>query len=338
MPGHDIIVIGASAGGVEALLELVALLPAGLPAALFIVVHFPAQGKSILPDILNREGHLHAAPAQDNEVIKHGGIYIAPPDYHLLVKRGYISLVQGPKENGTRPAVDPLFRTAAKAYSSRVVGVVLSGMLDDGTAGLIDVKRSGGVAVVQSPDEALFPGMPKSAIEHVDVDHILPVSEIASILVHLAHKPVVERDLTVSGQSKIEPDIVELDGVGLRNQGYPGTPSGFMCPDCGGGLFELHERKLLQYRRRVGHAFSAATLLVEQATSQEEALWAAIRSLEERADLLHKMASRARSGNHNLSAERFEAQAKLTLERSDLLQQVLFQGQLPAMATPATYG
>lgn len=339
MPGHDIIVVGTSAGGVEALIKLVAGLPKDLPAAIFIVIHFPASGKSILPDILNREGPLHTAQAQDSEAIEYGRIYLAPPDYHLLVKHGYIRLVQGPKENSARPAVDPLFRTAAKAYKSRVVGVVLSGTLDDGTAGLIDVKKLGGVAVVQHPDDALFSGMPKSAIEHVNVDHILPVAKIAPILVRLAHELVVEEgDLTMSSSrdSEMEPDIVELDGMALRNSGLIGTPSGLICPDCGGSLQQLHQRNLLQFRCRVGHAWSAQSLEVGQAKAQEEALWAAIRSLEERADLMSKMAASARDRKSNRSAERYEAQVQEAEQRADLIRQALFQGQLSGLATEVT--
>lgn len=329
MPGHDIIVVGASAGGMEALIEVVAPLPRDLPAALFIVIHFPASGKSMLPEILNRKCYLPAAHPKDGEAINHGRIYVAPPDYHMLVKEGYIRLVQGPKENGTRPAVDPLFRTAASAYSSRVVGVVLSGTLDDGTAGLIDLKRLGAVAVVQDPDDALFDGMPKSAIEHVDPDYILPASAMASVLVHLAHEPVVEKGgLTVSNshEMEMEPDIVELDRVALRSQEQLGTNSGLSCPDCGGPLQQLHERNLLQFRCRVGHAWSGQSLVTGQAKAQEEALWASIRSLEERAQLMRQLASSARRGNYTLSAQGFEAQAQSAQQRSDLIRQALFPG------------
>lgn len=332
MPGHDIIVVGASAGGVEALKTLVAGLPKDLPAALFIVVHIRAESKSFLPEILSRYGALPATHAKDREVIEHGRIYLAPPNYHLLVKRGYMRLVQGPKENSTRPAVDPLFRTAAKAYGRRAVGVVLSGTLDDGTAGLIDLKKLGGIAVVQDPDDALFSGMPSSAIEHANVDHILPISSIASALVRLAYEPVEEEGAeAVSSESEInrDTDIVEVDGTALREDGHPGPASNFTCPDCGGTLFQVREKGFLQFRCRVGHAFSGQSLVAGQAESQEVALWAAIRSLEERAELMHKMATNARERNSWFSAQRYEAQGKEAEQRADLIRHALFQGQVP---------
>lgn len=336
MFGHDIIVVGASAGGVEALVQLVASLPENLPAAIFIVIHLPATSKSFLPEILNRKGKMHVAHARDSEAIVHGRIYVAQPNYHLLVKRGYIRLVQGPKENNSRPAIDPLFRTAAKAYKQRVVGAILSGTLDDGTAGLIDIKQMGGVAVVQDPDDALFSGMPKSAISHVDVDYILPVSEIASVLVRLADEPAIKQGATTvnsDNELEMEPDIVELDGIALRDRGQPGTASGLTCPDCGGSLFELHERKnLLQYRCRVGHAFSAESLVAGKFKAQEQALWAAIRSLEERAELMSKMANSAAERNSTYSARRFQAQVREALQQADSIRTVLFQNQLPTMA------
>ena len=332
MPGHDIIVVGASAGGVEALSQLVAGLPKDLPAAVFVVIHISAQSKSVLPHILSRRGKLLATHPTDGEAIAPGRIYVAPPDYHLLVKRGYIRLAQGPKENSCRPAVDPLFRTAAKAYGRRVVGVILSGTLDDGTAGLIDVKRCGGVAVVQNPDEAAFRGMPSSAIEHVEVDHILPLSSIAPLLVRLAREPVVEegaKTMHSDNEMEMEPDVVELDGAALRSRGKPGPPSQFTCPDCGGTLFELNERNLLQFRCRTGHAFSAATLMAQQSEVQEEALWAAIRSLEERGELMHQMATKAYASNRTLSAKRYDSLALEAQQRADSIRKALFQGQLP---------
>src|SRR5690348_993054 len=167
MPGHDIVVIGASAGGGEALAQLVRDLPVDLPGALFIVLHVRTAGTRVLPAILQRAGTIPSAHAWCGEEIRHGRIYVAPPDFHMLVKPGYVRLVHGPTENSCRPAVDPLFRTAARSYGRRVIGVVLSGVLDDGTAGLISIKSRGGVAVVQDPEDALFNGMPISACENV---------------------------------------------------------------------------------------------------------------------------------------------------------------------------
>jgi len=182
----DIIAIGASAGGVEALTRLVRELPRDLPAAVFVVVHFPAYGQSLLPTILSAQGHLPAAHAVDDETIVRGHVYVAPPDHHLLLEEGRMRCWRGPRENRTRPAIDPLFRTAAQIYGPRVAAVVLSGTLQDGTAGLSLVKQSGGIAIVQDPKEALFPEMPLSAIHRVPVDYVLPVPEIGPLLVRLA--------------------------------------------------------------------------------------------------------------------------------------------------------
>jgi two-component system chemotaxis response regulator CheB len=189
LPGHDIIVIGASSGGIESLIEVVAGLPQDLSAAIFVVLHVSPQSKSELPAILSRAGPLPAAHAKDDETIAPGRIYVAPPDLHLLLNSERVRLVRGPKENNTRPAVDPLFRSAALAFGPRVVGVVLSGSLDDGTAGLIAVKKRGGVAIVQDPADAVFPDMPRNAMEAVDVDHCLPKSEIAAVLARLSREP-----------------------------------------------------------------------------------------------------------------------------------------------------
>src|SRR6266581_2575786 len=185
MPGHDIIVIGASAGGVHALVTLVGSFPQKLSAAIFVVLHIPAESPSLLPDILRRAGSLEAVQAVDCMNIEHRFIYIAPPDHHLLIERGHVRVVSGPKEKRLRPAVDPLFRSAAQVYGPRVVGIILTGALDDGTAGLLAVKRRGGIAVVQDPEDALYPSMPRNAIEYVAVDYIVPLSQMASLLKRL---------------------------------------------------------------------------------------------------------------------------------------------------------
>jgi two-component system chemotaxis response regulator CheB len=217
VPTHDIIVIGASAGGVEAVTELVKRLPKDLPAALFVVIHIPPDGSSVLARILNRTGSLRAAAANDREAIEPGRIYVARADCHLLVKRGYVRLVRGPKENNVRPAIDPLFRTAARSYGARVVGVVLSGTLDDGTAGLLAIKSRGGTVIVQDPEEARYQGMPQSAIENVGVDYCLSLDDIAVTLSRLAHE-IVEREEeeAMSDELEEEADIAEFDLAAIK--------------------------------------------------------------------------------------------------------------------------
>ena len=200
IPGRDIIVIGASAGGVEALSQLARHLPADLPAAVFVVLHVPPYSPGLLPRILSRSRTLPASHPADGEAIRNGRITIAPPDHHLLLEGGRIRLTRGPRENGHRPAVDPLFRTAACSFGPRVVGVVLSGTLDDGTAGLAAIKQRDGVAVVQDPDEALYTGMPRSAMESVAVDYCLPINGIAELLVRLAREPFEAR-------SEVDPPV-----------------------------------------------------------------------------------------------------------------------------------
>jgi two-component system, chemotaxis family, protein-glutamate methylesterase/glutaminase len=326
MPGHDIIVIGASAGGVEAVIQLVRALPSDLDATLFIVLHIAPHGTSALPTILNRAGPLHAKHPTHGEAIKKGCIYIAPPNQHLLIKHGHIHLSRGPVENGHRPAVDPLFRTAARSFGPRVVGVILSGALDDGTAGLLAVKSRLGVAIVQDPDEALFDGMPRSAIENVEVDYVMPLVDIASLLVQLSRTPVKEIPREVSALMKQETEIVELDMDAVENEHRPGTPSEFACPLCGGALWEVQDGRLVRFRCRVGHAFSPETLLAEQSEAMEEALWAALRALEERAALSRRLADGAYNRSQERTAQRFEDQADQATRNANLIRETLLKG------------
>ncbi|WP_017318283.1 chemotaxis protein CheB [Mastigocladopsis repens] len=328
MPGHDIIVIGASAGGVEALSYLVKHLSPDLNAAILIVLHVPAHGTSVLPRILSRAGKLPVSHATDGETIHPGHIYVAPPDYHLLVKSGYIRLTRGPRENSHRPAIDPLFRTAARAYGRRVVGVVLTGVLDDGTAGLQAIKIQGGVAVVQHPDDAMYSGMPRSAIENVDdIDQILPLADIPDALVVLANTPVpAEAENPVSKEIEIESELAEMDMTVLNNEHRPGKPSSFACPDCGGTLWDLSKEDVLRFRCRTGHAFSAETLLAKQSDALEDALWIALRALEEKSSLARRMATRMRDRNQNLSAKRLEEEAHDSQERAAVIRDVLLKG------------
>lgn len=331
MPTHDIIVIGASAGGVEAITKLVKRLPKDLPAAVFVVVHIPPDGSSVLARILNRAGSLRAAAARDREAIEPGRIYVARADCHLLVKRGYVRLVRGPKENNVRPAIDPLFRTAARSYGARVVGVVLSGTLDDGTAGLLAIKSRGGTAIVQDLEEALFQGMPQSALENAAVDYCLSVDDIAAALARLAHEKVErEKEEAMSDEMEEEADIAEFNLNAIKREDRPGVPSQFTCPECHGVLFEIDEHGLLRFRCRVGHAYSSETLLADQSTMLEDALWTALRSLEENIALARRLSLRMQDKGNERSAKQFEERAQELEQRVDVIRKVMLN---PEVAT-----
>lgn len=311
-------------------------MPSDLNAAVIVVLHVPTHATSVLPRILSRAGKLPASHAQDNEEIIFGRVYIAPPDYHLLVKPGYISLVRGPRENNHRPAIDPLFRTAARAYGQRVIGVVLTGVLDDGTAGLQAIKMRGGTAIVQNPEDAVYPGMPRSAIENVDdIDYILPLSEIPSVLVKLANTPIeAEAEKPVSHEMEIETDLVDMDSSTFNNDDRAGKPSTFGCPDCGGTLWELEHKNLLRFRCRIGHAYSLESLLAKQSDALEDALWFALRALEEKASLTKRMAKRMRDRNQGLAAQRLEEQAEDALARANIIRETLLIGRAIPLDKP----
>lgn len=316
MPGHEIIVIGASAGGVEPLITLVRGLPAHLPAALFVVLHVPAERRSQLPAIFNRAGTLLALHPMGSAPIRHGCIYVAPPDHHLLIRPGVVMTHRGPRENGHRPAVDPLFRTAAHAYGPQVVGVVLSGTQDDGTLGLLAIKRHGGVAVVQDPDDTLYPQMPQSALRRVDVDYRLPVAELAPVLDRLASSPaatvgfvpVLAQDPAAVPRDAATPEARE-DTERMQTQGDHAVPSVYSCPDCGGVLWEVKGEGAPSYRCRVGHAFTEDGVVDEQDAALERTLWVALKILEERVSLLRRVARRAERMGHERVVERKQADA-----------------------------
>lgn len=323
MNGRDIIVIGGSAGAVEGLAHIVAGLPADLPAAVFVVVHFPAYSTSVLPRILSRAGVLPALHPEDGATVEHGKIYVAPPDHHLLLDAGRIRLTRGPRENGHRPAVDTLFRSAARAYGSRVAAVVITGNLDDGTAGLGAVRARGGTAVVQDPEEALHPGMPGSALSIVGADHVLPLDRIADTLVELATTPAPHAEAPVSHRLAMETQIAEMTADALQGDERPGTPAGYSCPECHGTLFEIEEGAVMRYRCRVGHGYSVETLLAHQGDAVESALWNALMALKERAALSRKMAERLRERGGTTSAARFDEQADEVDERAGAILELL---------------
>lgn len=325
MPGHDIIVVGASAGGVEALSNLVGQLPEKLPASLFIVLHIPAQGPSLMPDILSRAGPLPATHPVDGEEIRRGHIYVAPPDHHLFLEQGRMRVVRGPKENRHRPAIDPLFRSAAGAYGPHVVGVILTGSLDDGTAGLWAIKKRGGVAVVQDPNDALYPSMPSSALAHVQVDYRLLMTEMGATLVQLVNQPAPEEGAyPVTEDMEQETLYAEMqDADTLASNERLGVPSAFSCPECGGVLWELHNGDLVRFRCRVGHAFSIESVLAAQTEQLEAALWTALKTLEESASLSKRMAQRAQSRGQDWLARSFQQQSHNAEQRAITIRQVL---------------
>jgi two-component system, chemotaxis family, protein-glutamate methylesterase/glutaminase len=324
MPSRDIILIGASAGGVQTLAELVRHLPRDLPAAVFIVLHISPFGSSSMPAILSRSGFLPAAHPKDGDPIEVGKIYMAPPDHHLVIEPERVRLSRGPTENSHRPAVDVLFRTGAEVYGPRVMAVVLTGNLDDGTVGLAIVKKHGGTTIVQDPREADYPGMPRSAIASVDVDHVLPVAGIASLLVNLTRQPLAEPEppRRKEGTMAIKEELEQ----GKDREGK-GAPSGLTCPDCGGSLFERQESGLIHFRCRTGHAYSSESLLAKQSQSLEATLWAAVRSLEENAALARRMERRTQPGlKHSVAiGMRYARRAEEAEKHADVLRGLLME-------------
>ncbi|NOK39560.1 chemotaxis protein CheB [Corallococcus exercitus] len=330
---HDIIVIGASTGGVEALTLLARQLPADLAATVLVVLHVSSQHRSYLPEILTRSGPLKAHHPRDGEALEKGRIYVAPNDRHLLLEPGRVRVMKGPRENGHRPAVDPLFRSAASAYGPRVVGVVLTGALDCGTAGLLTVKKEGGVAVVQDPRDALCPDMPRSALEFVAVDHCVPMGEMTSLLTRLVSQPVKSRPRKRSRQVETEVTAMTVD-IPLMEEPPALTefakPSHFSCPDCGGVLFELDEEGFMRFRCRTGHGYTGEALSGSQQHRLDAALWAALRALEESAALARRMAARAKERNHIHSAERFDERALAAEAQVELLRRAVLSGPDPS--------
>jgi two-component system chemotaxis response regulator CheB len=327
MPERDIFVIGTSAGGVAALQRLVGALPEDFPGSLFIVLHLSPDSTGAIPDILARAGPLPAANARNGEKIAPRRIYVAPPDRHLLLVPGRIHLGHGPKENRFRPAIDPLFRSAALAYGPRVTGIVLTGGLDDGTAGLCAVKQAGGTAIVQNPAEAEVASMPASAMRHVAVDHCLGVEAIAALLPRLAAEPVETRVRIAEVRFMAKDIELEVQVAADERQREAairrlGQPSMFTCPDCHGSLLQLRDAMPPRFRCHTGHAFTAISLEAELNERIEATAWNTIRSLEEHAMLLHHMADNSDNASAREGA-RLRAKAERALKRAALIREAV---------------
>ncbi len=328
MARKDIVVVGASAGGMEALQKLVSRLPARLPASVFVVWHLSPGLKSILPSVLNKSGPLPAAHPQDGDRIEPGRIYVAPNDHHMLLEKGYIRVTKGPKENRFRPAVDPLFRSAAYVYGPRTIGVVLTGALDDGTAGLWTIKLRGGTAIVQEPEDALIRSMPLSALEHTRADYQRPAAEIGELLGRLVLEEAgPEPALSGDESEKMRREIRIAEGAdGLEeNLMRFGELSPFTCPECRGVLTLLREGSVVRFRCHTGHAVSANTLLYQTSEIVEEKLWDGVRALDETVMLLNTLGEQlARTGDTRAAEQCFD-KAREAHERAQAIREVAKQ-------------
>ncbi|MEU4557781.1 chemotaxis protein CheB [Actinoplanes sp. NPDC023936] len=286
---RDVVAVGASAGGVEALRALVAGLPPDYPGALLVVLHVPRDAPSALPRILSRSGPLPAFLAEDGEPVQAGHIYVAPGDHHLLMLDGHLRLSRGPAENGHRPAIDPTFRSVARAVGRRAIGVVLSGSRDDGAAGLAAIARRGGTTLVQDPGDALHASMPRAALDQLDPDHVAPAAKIGGLIAGITAMEL-EPATPPEADPVLDAEVAAADLLPITSDKLA-PPAGYGCPNCGGSLFLIEERPVPRFRCRVGHAWSPESLLDEQAEALESALWMALRALEEKAALSHRMAA-----------------------------------------------
>jgi two-component system, chemotaxis family, protein-glutamate methylesterase/glutaminase len=314
-----IIVIGASAGGRDALSKLIATLPQDLDAAVFIVMHLGKPGiENYLANQLQKYSVLPCQVATDGLAIQKGHIYIAAIDQHLVVKPGTMVLTKGPAENRWRPSIDVLFRSAAVAYSERVIGIVLTGLLDDGTAGMQAIKRCGGTSMVQDPQEAMYPDMPQSVLENTMVDFVLPVAAMSEAIQQTIATKQIDH-IAVPPELKAEVALVEKTVTEIAEIQNLGEQTVYTCPDCGGSLWELKDGDHTRYRCHVGHAYSQKDLLHEQVHSINASLWTALRLMEQRRNLLNKMSKEeAEKGLHSLVKMHTERVRELEVHISNL--------------------
>ena len=338
MIAPNLIVIGGSAGGVEALMGLVPQLPPDLDAAVCIVVHFPPQSPSVLPRLLRRRSTIAVDVATDGAPLESGHVYVAPPDWHLLIDGNECRLSHGPREHGYRPCIDALFRTGGDAYGRNCVGVVLSGSLDDGSAGLRHIRLRGGTCIVQDPKDATFPGMPTNAMMHIQVDSVVAVSKMAEVLVDTVaglnrEGAATENYIMASNGDVIDdpPLDANISVPNPREELEKSVESARLvmrCPDCGGVLQEVGEDGLSGFRCRVGHNFSLLSLLEGQGMALEQELWSAFNGLLERIDLCRQIRSHALKDENPHVAQEYLDKAQDAREAADILRDFLLGGRL----------
>lgn len=329
-----VIVIGASAGGVSALKRLVAALPERLAASVLIVLHVGAH-RSELPGVLGAAGPLPAKHAETGEKIMAGRIYVAPPDRHMIVVDGHLQLTRGPRENWTRPAINPLFRTAARYYGSDLIGIILTGRLNDGAAGLLEVKRRGGTTVVQTPDDADYPAMPISALAHVDPDYCLPLAEMPALIGQL----VAEGRRTNLIPATLQ--TVEAGRAMTTGHDYE-RPIAITCPDCGGALRPEEGGTLVEYRCHIQHVYTAEVLAEAQFDQMERVMRAGERIVHERSEFCRQMAVRAATSGATDEERSWRAAERQALDRAyelrDLIEQDWIRPGTDPLPAPALAG
>jgi two-component system, chemotaxis family, protein-glutamate methylesterase/glutaminase len=333
---RDIVVIGGSAGSIEALQTIMASLPPGFPASIFIVVHVPADYPNLLAKVLSRSSYLPATNPGDLEQIQHAHIYVARPDHHLTIEDGRVRVQRGPRENRHRPAIDPLFRTAAREYGPRVIGIVLSGLQDDGSAGLYAVKQRNGIAIVQEPRDSISSEMPRRALTYASPHYILRTRDIAPSLIELVNasksamgkknfkskKPNGKNHKNrIAVSAALERPAVNLSAA--YSEEGTGTPSVFACPECHGVLWELRDNKMVHFRCRVGHSFGPESLATELSMASEAALWAALRALEEKAAMQRRMAKGM--GQDSMTSRRLLDQSAADAANARLIRDMIFR-------------
>jgi two-component system chemotaxis response regulator CheB len=324
MHNRDIIVIGGSAGAAAPLKQILERLRTDLPAAIFIVLHVPAQSIGILSTVARAAGKLPVCQAEDGMAIECGRVYLAAPDHHLLLSQGRLNLGRGPRENLARPAIDPLFRSAALHYGPRVIGVILSGFLSDGADGLSAVKRCGGVALVQEPKDAIAEEMPRNALEATTVDLCVSAAELGDVLSGLV-RGRADPPVQIPPDIQLEVEIAAGERIDTSHLTQIARPAALTCPSCGGVLSMVKDDHTLRFRCQVGHAFAADVLAQQQESRVDEALRVALRIIEERAELVERMAADGRRRGHKTLAKNYDSKAQEYRGYADLIRQVVLE-------------
>lgn len=323
-----IVVIGTSAGGLNALTEMAGQFDPEIDAAIFVVMHLSKKSSSeVLAHKLQSYTSLKCKVPRNDVDIEKGNIYIAPADHHILLKDGKITLGRGPEENRWRPSIDVLFRSAAAQYNGRTVGIILTGLLHDGVAGMLSIQKAGGTCIVQDPHEAEYPDMPLAVLNSMEVDYCVRLQEIGRVLQEITQKPVTTQE--IPEEVKLEAGISEKVAIGIDVVSQLGDHSIYSCPDCGGGLWKITEENTERYRCHVGHSFSENDLNSRQSEEIETTLWVAVRMMEERRNLLRKMESDVRKKGFARMAASHGERAEELQAHIDKLKSILFTAQSP---------